>query len=295
MQGGGFFAEDDVEPIQPPVPVRRPAPMPARPALPQPPRLQPPRPQPHGGGNYDPRCEDYDDEGEAALDDLLREESAESQMWPAMHAERKSEPAVAPAAPAVGVCADCGESSGQPKFFDAFGLSACYDCQRADKGPGGKYQLMTKSKAKDEYLLTDRHLSREHGGLGCLLHPNPHANGRGGNSSDMRLYLRTQVETLALSVWGSDEALFTERERRLEARCVNSEARKRKAASKEAAARNGTNLVPETKRPAASARRVPNATVSHTHVFLPDETYDEASDQWTKRCACGFTVEYERL
>ena len=26
----------------------------------------------------------------------------------------------------------------------------------------------------------------------------------------------------------------------------------------------------------------------HEHAFLPDETYNEATDEWTKRCACGF-------
>ena len=31
----------------------------------------------------------------------------------------------------------------------------------------------------------------------------------------------------------------------------------------------------------------------HEHVYLPDETYDEATDKWTKRCACGHTVTYE--
>ena len=32
----------------------------------------------------------------------------------------------------------------------------------------------------------------------------------------------------------------------------------------------------------------------HEHAFLPDETYNEATDEWTKRCACGFEVTYER-
>ena len=32
----------------------------------------------------------------------------------------------------------------------------------------------------------------------------------------------------------------------------------------------------------------------HEHEFLPDETYNEATDEWTKRCACGFEVVYER-
>ena len=46
---------------------------------------------------------------------------------------------------------------------------------------------------------------------------------------------------------------------------------------------------------ASSAAAPRTATVAHTHVFLPDETYDAATDTWTKRCACGFEVEYERI
>ena len=35
--------------------------------------------------------------------------------------------------------------------------------------------------------------------------------------------------------------------------------------------------------------------VGHVHEFLPDERYDEGTDMWTKRCACGFELSYERL
>jgi hypothetical protein len=113
----------------------------------------------------------------------------------------------------------------------------------------------------------------------------------------MKLFLRTQVEALALQAWGSSEGLFNERERRMSDRVVKGEARKRKAAEREQARRDGAILVPQAKRPAAAAKHIAqqSAFVSHTHVFMPDETYDEAKDTWTKRCACGFEVEYERF
>eukprot|EP00965_Chrysotila_dentata_P033217 1106271-Pleurochrysis_carterae.AAC.1 len=57
------------------------------------------------------------------------------------------------------------------------------------QGPGGRYQLISKSKAKDEYLLTDRQLDGASGGLGCIKVPNPN-DARFG---DMSLYLRTQA------------------------------------------------------------------------------------------------------
>ena len=281
MLGGGFFADED-ELIEPPPPR-------AAPAVP----LYPPVRR-HVATV---ETNDFDEEGEAALDELEREEHGELVHCPLTNRHDGGQEEGEMAA-TLGTCVDCADAPGQPRFFEAFGLNACYDCQRAAKGPGGKYQLMTKSKAKDEYLLTDRQLSREYGGLGCLLQPNPYAqHGGRAHGGDMKLYLRSQVEQVSLEVWGSDEALFTERERRREERQDRAEVRKRKVASREAAARSGTVVVPPSKRPAAISKPtgLQSARPSHTHTFLPDETYDEASDMWTKRCACGFQVEYERL
>jgi len=283
---GGFFAEG-VELVEPPsfASARRLPPPTFRTAVPLPSRP-----------NED---DDFDEEGEAALEALEREERGLPELSAARGGGSSNWPADDETAVAeLGVCIDCGDARGHAKFFEAFGVNACYDCQRAARGPGGKYQLMTKTKVKDEYLLTDRHLSRDHGGIGCMLQPNPHSATHSGCAhSDMKLYLREQVEELALKVWGTDEALFTERERRVDERQLKAEKRKRKAADREAAARAGTNLVPSSKRPAVTVKHSTemSARVSHTHAFLPDETYDEASDTWTKRCACGFKVEYERI
>ena len=57
-----------------------------------------------------------------------------------------------------------------------------------NQGAGSKYQMITKSKAKDEYLLSDRHLDGARDGLGCIRLPNPNDTKYG----DMKLFLRTQ-------------------------------------------------------------------------------------------------------
>lgn len=271
MQGGGFFDEDDYIEPPPAQQVNR------QRGVPPPPRKV----------TAPVESDDFDYEGEAALDALERQERGMVLPPPPDdHAPRT-----------VGICEECGEASGQPKFFAAFGVSACYDCQQAARGPGGKYELIIKTKVKGEYFLTDRQLTKERGGLGCLLRPNPYAQSGRSHGGDMKLFLRTQVEALALQAWGSSEGLFNERERRMSDRVVKGEARKRKAAEREQARRDGAILVPQAKRPAAAAKHVAqqSAFVSHAHVFLPDETYDEAKDTWTKRCACGFEVEYERF
>ena len=287
---GGFFPTDDVLESTAPSASQRGAP-PAR--LPPPPNI---KTTPKAGCAQQTEDDDFDAEGEAALDELEREE--DRMLLPAVQVAASggwADQAQDDNTATVGVCADCGDMAGDPKFFEAFGLSVCYSCQRASKGQdGGKYRMMCKTTAQKEYLLSDRQLSRTHGGLGCLLRPNPNAQGSGRpHGGDMKLYLQAQVEALALQIWGSDEALFDEKERRQDARQAKAEARKRKVADREAAARAGTNAVPSHKRPAATSRHHEQMTarVSHTHTFLADETYDEATDMWTKRCACGFEVE----
>ena len=244
MRPGGFFAEDEA--IEPPVQERR--------------RQQAAQPS------------SFDEESLAALEEIERGEDVAKRPVNAN-----------PRPLTVGVCEACTKADGQPRFFEAFGLSVCYDCQRAARGPGGKYQVITKSKAKDEFLLTERQLAREHGGLGCMVQKNPHDSRYG----DMKLYLRAQAEQLALAAWGSDEGLFNEKERRAGDRLQKAAARKRKASGEVALPR---------RKAASGAAPVRAAAPPHVHDFLPDETYNAASDEWTKRCAsCGFELTYERF
>ena len=265
--GGGFFAEEDYDPDD------------LIPAEPQ-------RGVPHRPWH---EADTHDEEGERAMEEMLRQEQGLTAIE-----ESAAGPSSAGDPAQLGKCVDCKEREGQPKFFEAFGLSICFDCQRAGKGPGGKYQVVTKSKAKDEYLLTDRQLSKERGGLGCLTVPNP----RDSRYGDMRLYLRTQVEALALQAWGSDEALFDEKERRVQERLVRADAKKRKAAAgPPGATRNPAKRGAGIGSAAIARHREQVAAVSHTHTYrTEDETYDEASDTWTKTCTgCGFQVTYEKI
>ena len=89
----------------------------------------------------------------------------------------------------TGSCIECHAADGQPKFRDAFGLEVCFDCQRAHRGAGGKYRVISKSTAKTEYMLSDSALDGAKGGLGSFAVPNPH-DARYG---EMRLYLQSQA------------------------------------------------------------------------------------------------------
>ncbi|EHY54300.1 DNA repair protein rad14 [Exophiala dermatitidis] len=107
-------------------------------------------------------------------------------------------------------CRECGTLEVDWKWLDVFGLAVCNACK--EKYPE-KYSLLTKTEAREDYLLTDPELKDEKL-LPHLERPNPHKS----TWHNMFLYLRCQVEEYAFSEkrWGSPEALDAEFERREE-------------------------------------------------------------------------------
>ena len=74
----------------------------------------------------------------------------------------------------------------------------------------GKHSLITKTEAKQEYLLKDCDLDRREPVLKYIVRKNPH----NVNWGEMKLYLHLQIEQRALEVWGSEENLLKEKEAR---------------------------------------------------------------------------------
>lgn len=105
-------------------------------------------------------------------------------------------------------CRECGTLEVDWKWLDVFDIAVCSACK--DKFPE-KYSLLTKTEAREDYLLTDPELKDEKL-LPHLERPNPHKS----TWHNMFLYLRCQVEEYAFSEkrWGSAEALDAEFERR---------------------------------------------------------------------------------
>ncbi|CAO2649543.1 Nn.00g069280.m01.CDS01 [Neocucurbitaria sp. VM-36] len=107
-----------------------------------------------------------------------------------------------------GKCRECGSLEIDWKWQDIFGVGVCNICK--EKLPD-KYSLLTKTEARDDYLLTDPELKDEDL-LPHLERPNPHKQ----SFHAMQLFLRLQVEAYAFSPakWGSPEALDEEYEKR---------------------------------------------------------------------------------
>jgi len=106
-------------------------------------------------------------------------------------------------------CRECASLEIDYNWDEVFGTQVCNACK--EKVPE-KYSLLTKTEAKEDYLLTDPELKDEQL-LPHLEKPNPHK----ATWNNMMLYLRYQVEEYAFSdkKWGSPEALddeFTKRQ-----------------------------------------------------------------------------------
>ncbi|KAK3676342.1 DNA repair protein rad14 [Recurvomyces mirabilis] len=105
-------------------------------------------------------------------------------------------------------CQDCGSLEIDWQWDELLKCQVCHTCK--EKLPE-KYSLLTKTEAKEDYLLTDPEL-RDESLLPHLEKPNPHKS----TWNNMMLYLRFQVEAYAFSKkkWGSAAALDEEFERR---------------------------------------------------------------------------------
>ncbi|XP_055330334.1 DNA repair protein complementing XP-A cells homolog isoform X2 [Paramacrobiotus metropolitanus] len=104
------------------------------------------------------------------------------------------------------VCDECERPFVDSWLRKNFQCKVCDDCRDRD----GKHSLVTKTDAKNEYLLKDEDFDKREPHLKCITKKNPH-NANWGN---MKLFLRCQVEERALEVWGTEEALDAEREKR---------------------------------------------------------------------------------
>jgi len=105
------------------------------------------------------------------------------------------------------VCRECGSLEIDWKWADVFGCAVCNGCKEA---MAEKYSLLTKTEAKEDYLLTDPEL-KDAELLPHLERPNPHK----ASWNNMMLFLRYQVEEYAFGrKWGSAEKLDEEFGRR---------------------------------------------------------------------------------
>ncbi|XP_061736435.1 DNA repair protein complementing XP-A cells isoform X2 [Nerophis ophidion] len=130
------------------------------------------------------------------------------------------------------VCDDCQKPFMDSYLSNSFDLSVCDKCRDNDV----KHKLISRTEAKQHYLLKDCDIDKREPTLRFILKKNPH-NPLWG---DMKLYLKLQVEKRCMEVWGSEAALEEAKDMREE----NREVQKQKRFNKKVKGR----LIAESKR-----------------------------------------------
>ncbi|GAB6019593.1 hypothetical protein CHUAL_001160 [Chamberlinius hualienensis] len=170
-------------------------------------------------------------------------------------------------------CTECDKTFHESYLKTTFDVSVCNDCRDNEE----KHALITKSDAKTRYLLNEVDLEKREPKLKFIIRKNPH-NQRWG---DMKLFLESQVFERAIEVWGSEEQIEEEREKRTDKR----EKSRRKKFEKS---------VKELRMAVRSSTYTKDLR-GHQHEF-GEETYDENDDSYTKTCkTCGHQLNYERM
>lgn len=171
-------------------------------------------------------------------------------------------------------CEECNEEFADSYLLQTFDHPVCDKCRDNEV----KHSLITKTDAKNEYLLKDCDFDKREPPLKCIIRKNPH-NVKWG---EMKLYLLLQVERRALEVWGSEENLEEEREKREEKK-VLSKTRKFNKNMKALRMNVRSSLFDRTSR------------ASHEHEFGP-ETYNEDDDTYTHTCkTCNYVETFEKM
>ncbi|KAI1239813.1 hypothetical protein IHE44_0011247 [Lamprotornis superbus] len=170
------------------------------------------------------------------------------------------------------ICGDCGKEFMDSYLMQHFDWATCDNCRDVED----KHKLITRTEAKEEYLLKDCDLDKREPVLRFIVKKNPH-NSRWG---EMKLYLKLQVIKRSLEVWGSEEALQEAKALRRDSR----EKMKQKKFDKK---------VKELRRAVRSSLWKKAASI-HEHEYGPEENIDE--DTYKKTCTvCGHELTYEKI
>nr|SVE75534.1 EOG090X0KP6 [Daphnia dolichocephala] len=171
-------------------------------------------------------------------------------------------------------CDECEQPLHDSLLYRSFSVPVCDICKDTYDE---KYSLITRTDARQEYLLKDCDLDLREPILRFILRKNP-LNPRWG---DMKLYLRLQIEKRALEVWDTLEKIEEEKELR--------EAKREKSKTKK------FNQQVKNLRMAVRSSIYKKQTAGHQHAF-GEEKFDAERDLYYRKCnTCSFQQEYEKM
>lgn len=137
--------------------------------------------------------------------------------------------------------------------------------------------MITRTEAKNEYLLKDCDLDLRQPPLKYILKKNPNPLAR----FEMRLYLQVQVEKRALEVWETEENLIKAKEER---------SKKRKDRTQKEFDKKMRSL-----RMSVRSSLYQKSLSSHKHEY-GEEVYNKKNDNYEKKCkSCDHVLTYEKM
>ncbi|VDM94792.1 unnamed protein product [Thelazia callipaeda] len=172
-------------------------------------------------------------------------------------------------------CIDCKNPLCDSFLWEKFSYPVCDKC-RDDKG---SHKLISRTEAKNQFLLKDCDIDLRKPVLRFISKKNPH-NPRYG---DMKLYLKAQLKQRCLEVYGSIEAFEKAKETRTALKEVRLERRFEKK-------------IKEMRQQVRGPKSFNNSNVrAHDHVY-GDEMYDSKKDEFWKVCKiCEYKLTYEKM
>ncbi|KAL5965755.1 hypothetical protein TSMEX_006510 [Taenia solium] len=171
------------------------------------------------------------------------------------------------------ICDECSR-----EFDDSY-LLHNFDCQVCDgcRDSKGIHTLVTRSTAKERYLLTDVDLDVREPPLRRIYKKNP----RHSSWGDMQLFLEAQVAARSLEIWGSEAKVEAERASRV--------------VKRERAKLRGFQKRVKELRIQVRSSLYAKKSVPHEHTFGP-EVYDEKTGTYSKSCtSCGCVMSFEKM
>lgn len=172
------------------------------------------------------------------------------------------------------LCEDCGQMFVESYLHEHFKKKVCNKCRENHED---KYNLITKTDAKNKYLLKDADFDKREPALKFIVRKNPH-NPRWG---DMKLYLESQVSERALEVWESEENI----EEAKDQKCEKQNKMKKKKFEKKM----------KELRMTVRGSLWRKQTAMHEHTY-GEETYDEEEETYSKTCTtCSHVMSYEKM
>ena len=171
-------------------------------------------------------------------------------------------------------CLECAKQFAESYLLKNFAYAVCDGCRDGE----GKHSLITRTEAKNDYLLKDCDFDAREPPLKFITRKNPH-NERWG---EMKLYLHLMIEKRALEVWGSEEELLRQKEQREEQR-DKAKLKKYNKNMKILRMEMRSSLYDRTSK------------TGHTHTY-GEETYHEDEDNYTHACTiCDFVETFEKM